>query len=692
MIAISYPFLTMSMSSRLLKLRREAMRIVSAFAIFLLLAPSASAAEFFWAGNYADSDRWENPTNWSISYNGYGGAGVPGYGDMAVFHTGTGSKTARIRSSVSVGGIKLNNAWTGSLLLGTGTLKIGTGGLRIGSGYFVGGTGPISLSGSYTQTGGIVRGLMNKFNLSGSLSVTGANSVFTSTGTVIFSGKSNQTLTPGVKTKFSGAILNSRGTTGANSVIVAGLNLGLSGALTINTGKLDLTTNSKNLSVWRDMTIGAGATANLTTNSNVALSGSLSVGAITGLTVTGGTWTFNGSRNQTVDLGGGKLWNVNLSNTNKAGSHSVVVSTNPFNLSGALTIATGKLDLTTNSMAIRTRGITINNHASGALVTNSNVTNSGSVTISGSSPTVTISAGTWTQISQSNTTLNFAGKPVYNFTLNNTGVAGSKTETLGGALNMSGSLTITSGILDTSTSGYGMSITGNMNNSVTFNANGSAITVGGNWTTQAAGSFTEGTSTVTMNGTNKTLSGSTTFYRFAKSPSGNDTLNFAVGTTTTTTNRLTLTSAAGALSLRSTTDGSRYTIAAVGNVYTIGTLNVKDSNASYTIVCQDCTNSGNNSDGWVFTTTSASTTTTSGTSGGGSGGGGGRSYLNTGTPASVMPAPRAPVIPATKVTPPGKSQAPKTLSERLQERKQAREAALARIKARAAQRKAKSRR
>lgn len=566
------------------------MKAVSAFVIFILLAPSASAANFFWAGNYADNDRWENPVNWSVSYNGNGGAGVPGAADIAIFHTGTGSKTARVRSSVRVGGIQINNAWTGSLLLGTGTLKIGTGGLRIGSGYFVGGTSPISLSGSYTQTGGIVRGLQGTLSLSGSMTITtpGATpTYFTSTGTIIFSGRGTQTFTPLQRGRFKNMIVRNNGRNGANSVVIATNNLALSGSLTISQGKLDLSTNSKTL---------------------------------------------------------------------------------------------------------RMNGITIANYESGALVTNSNVTNSGSVTISGSSPTVTISAGTWTQISQSNTTLNFAGKPVYNFTLNNTGVAGSKTETLGGALNMSGSLTITSGVLDTSASNYGMSVTGNVDNSGTFNSNGSAITVGGNWTTQAAGSFAGGTSTVTMNGTSKTLSGSTTFYRFVKSPSGNDTLNFAAGTTTTTTDRLTLTSAAGTLSLRSTTDGSRYTVAAVGNVYTIGTLNVKDSNASYTIVCQDCTNSGNNSDGWVFTTTPSGTTTTSSTSGGGGGGGGGgRSYLNTGAPAAATTAPRAPVVPINTVTP-LKKQAQKTLSERLQGRRQAREAALTRIKARAEQRKAKGRR
>ncbi|MBI2636126.1 hypothetical protein HYW84_02255 [Candidatus Peregrinibacteria bacterium] len=557
------------------------------------MAPSASAAVFFWVGtdgNGNNNSQWENATNWSATRTGVGGVGIPGAGDKAVLTKGTGSHVVRIRSILSVGAIELNNLWTGSLLIGTGTLKIGTGGLRIGSGYFVGGTSPISLSGSYTQTGGIVRGLQGTLSLSGSMTITtpGATpTYFTSTGTIVFSGFGTQTFTPLQRGRFKNMIVRNNGRNGANSIVIATNNLALSGSLTISQGRLDLSTNSKTL---------------------------------------------------------------------------------------------------------RMNGITIANYASGALVTNSDVTNSGSVTISGSSPTVTISAGTWTQVSQSNTTLNFAGKPVYNFTLNNTGVSGSKTETLGGALNMSGALTITSGVLDTSTTNYGMSITGAMNNSGTFNANGSAITVGGNWTTQASGSFAGGTSTVTMNGANKTLSGSTTFYRFVKSPSGNDTLNFAVGTTTTTTNRLTLASAAGTLSLRSTTNGSRYTVAAVGNVYTIGTLDVKDSDASYTIVCQDCTNSGNNSDGWVFTTTSASTTTTSGTSGGGgSGGGGGRAYLNTSTPAPATPAPRAPVVPVTKVTPPNK-QVPRTLSERLQERRRAREAALTRIKERAAQRKAKSRR
>ncbi len=336
--------------------------------------------------------------------------------------------------------------------------------------------------------------------------------------------------------------------------------------------------------------------------------------------------------------------------------------------------------------------ITIDNHASGALVTNSNVTNSGAVTISGSSPTVTISAGTWTQKSHTPVTLNFAGKPVYNFTLANAGTSSTNTETLGGALNMSGALTITTGKLDTSTSNYGMSITGAVDNSSTLRANGSTITVGGNWTTQAAGAFVEGTSTVVLNGANKTLSGSTTFYKLNKTPSVSDTLTFGVGTTTRTTEKLTLTSGAGTLSLRSSTSGQRFNITADGNRVTATGLDVKDSNATVTIACSSCTDSGNNSSGWVFTT--AASTTTSGTSGGGGGGGGGRAYLKTSTPAApTTPAPKKPATtPLKKTVIVPKKVTPKTPAARMEERKKARAEAQARLKERAAQRKAKSKR
>lgn len=581
----SIPF-RVFMNARLSSVRRELFKIASACTIFFLLAPSASAATYFWAGNanHGNGNEWENPLNWSTSRAGFGNAGIPGAGDIAEFNTGTGTRLVTLKSSRQVGGVLMNSLWTGSLLLGTGALRVGTGGIKIGSGYFVAGTSMLSLSGSYTQTGGIVRGLQGTFSLSGSLSITtpGATAAFfTSTGTIVFSGNKTQTFTP---------------------------------------------------------------------------------------------------------LQRGRFTNVIIANYNKAGAHSVVVATNNMALSGSLTINRGKLDLATNSKTLTMRSLTMANHASGALVTDSNVFNSGSVTISGTSPTFTVSAGTWKQVSHSNTTLNFAGKPVYNFTLANGGATGSKTETLGGALNMSGALTITSGILDTSSSNYGMSITGAVGITGSFNANGSAITVGGNWTTEAAGGFSGGSSTVTLNGSNKTLSGSTTFYNLTKTLTANDTLNFAAGTTTSTSNRLTFSTSSYTLSLRSTVDGSRFNITPIGNRYSIGVLDVKDSNATVTISCVDCTNSGNNSAGWVFTTTTSSSTTSTGTSGGGGGGGGGgRAYLNVTGATPAVPG----VSPAVPATPKPKAAVTKnmTMKERLEARRKARIDFQNRIKDRAAKRK-----
>ena len=70
------------------------------------------------------------------------------------------------------------------------TIRIGTGHLLVGSGRLIGGNATLSLSGSYTQTGGIVTS-QSTLTLSGSMSVTKPGSTtspapsFTSTGTVV---------------------------------------------------------------------------------------------------------------------------------------------------------------------------------------------------------------------------------------------------------------------------------------------------------------------------------------------------------------------------------------------------------------------------------------------------------------------------------------------------------------------------
>ena len=73
---------------------------------------------------------------------------------------------------------------------------------------------------------------------------------------------------------------------------------------------------------------------------------------------------------------------------------------------------------------------------------------------------------------------------------------------------------------------------------------GANITVAGNWT-NTAGTFDPNAKKVTLDGTDQSLSGSTTFYDLTKVESGNndtdDILTFTAGNTFTVSNALTLT-------------------------------------------------------------------------------------------------------------------------------------------------------
>jgi len=134
------------------------------------------------------------------------------------------------------------------------------------------------------------------------------------------------------------------------------------------------------------------------------------------------------------------------------------------------------------------------------------LTNSG--TLSAGAGTINLS-GNWT-----NSSTFTAGTSTVNFT------AGSGTQTLtsGGTgsgklfyhLTHSGAGTLTLGT-------NAIDIDGNFNNSAgIFNANGLAMSAAGTWTNGASATFTPGGNTVTLDGINQSIIGSTTFYNFNK--------------------------------------------------------------------------------------------------------------------------------------------------------------------------------
>lgn len=120
-----------------------------------------------------------------------------------------------------------------------------------------------------------------------------------------------------------------------------------------------------------------------------------------------------------------------------------------------------------------------------------------------------------------------------------------------------------------------------MNTGSTFNAGGSTWNVGGNWT-KNGGTFSAGTSTINLTGTNQTITGSSTFYNLTKTVTTARTLTFGASSTTTITGTATLQGASGQLlSLRSSNTGTRWNFTLnSGAAKNISYVDVKDSNAS----------------------------------------------------------------------------------------------------------------
>lgn len=133
--------------------------------------------------------------------------------------------------------------------------------------------------------------------------------------------------------------------------------------------------------------------------------------------------------------------------------------------------------------------------------------------------------------------------------------------------------------------------------------NGQNITLSGSWLKTSNGTFTAGTGTVTLNGHNQTMSGSTSFYNFTKSTGVPATLTFAATATQTVTNTLTLNGAASnLLSLRSSRTGTQWRIDPQGT-RAASYLDVKDGYSIHVtkVNCtNNCTNSGNNTNFLFF--------------------------------------------------------------------------------------------
>ncbi len=142
------------------------------------------------------------------------------------------------------------------------------------------------------------------------------------------------------------------------------------------------------------------------------------------------------------------------------------------------------------------------------------------------------------------------------------------------------------------------------NTAGTVNANGKNMTVGGNWAN--TGTFTAGSNSVVFDGANQSISGSTTFYDFAKTVTSAATLTLPSTLEQIVTHHLTLQGAAGQLlTIKSDVNGSQHKITLQsGGLQTLSYLNVNDSDASNGLALVAGATSVNTTPGtnvnWIF--------------------------------------------------------------------------------------------
>lgn len=512
-------------------------------------ASQAHAANRYWVGrqvqpdvNYPGARNWESAQNWSTTPKGTAGATVPGASDIAIFNFSGSGNTVLLHSNVSVGGLSMTNAFTGTFLQGTGALNIGSDGFRMGSGTFVG-SGALRINGAgLTQTGGIIKqgygAVGTVHTMSGDFLKSGSKSFYTNTGTLVLDGAADQNLQLDRAVLRNLTLENSGGSTD-DDIIVSSGSLALSGALTVTLGNLDLTTNSIAMIVERGITLADAAQATLASNTTIHASGTILINDAATISMSTGTLILNDDSDQSVDLDGQSIYNLTINNAGGGSNDDVSIDGGRLMVANDLTVTLGNLDLdTNNSISAITGSLRIADTAQATMLVDQ-----------------TLSIGSF-----------FVKKP--------------------------------------------------------------------------AGGFTASGGTVILNGTNQTVSGAITFYNLRKvlTTVGGYTLSFYPQNTYTVSNTATLkgVSSTSTLKLRSASGGVKWTLAATTSP-TLQYLDVKDSTATVSTDCIDCTDSGNNTN-WTFSaslsdsdSSSSSTTTTSG------GGGGGRRAGATATTTTTTP-------------------------------------------------------
>ncbi|MCU0436193.1 MAG: hypothetical protein MUC87_22240 [Bacteroidia bacterium] len=450
-----------------MQMKRNCM--LSGLTLLLLLSSVtiSFSATLYWVGPAGGA--FSGLNNWSTTSGGTPtGTGIASV-DIAVFDGGA-SRSCSLTGATSIAGITILSGYTQTLSTNNFSLTVGTGGISIGGGTFSAGTSAISISGGFTLSGSGVY-------TSGSNTVTfnPANSNTTTPLTISITGNpsfNNLTFTP----TGAGIVIFDI----VNSPVVSNL-FTLSGSTRteINTGTMNITGGITCTSTAAHTTGGTG-TLRLTGNTNRTFTGgaSISTSILPNITIerSGGTLTLAG----TIATSGN--WNY-ISGTVAPGSSTVAFTHQPSTGSNVTIKAVGtSTSMNFNNLTIRSSG------TGGSLDCRptSSVTINGAFLISPDSrfnlngQNLTVNGnwtnnGTWTQPSG---TLIFGGSgtntvtssaatiSLVNMTVNKSAV---QAVSLGKAVTITGLLTLTNGLINTTsnllTLSSTSSVAGGSNNS-----------------------------------------------------------------------------------------------------------------------------------------------------------------------------------------------------------------------------------
>lgn len=558
--------------------------LLSLIAMFFFSA-DAFALKRYWIST--STSNWNSTGNWSDANGGTGGFSVPISTDTAYF---TSSKTGQCTLDVNASVKRWEmGSGCGTFSQGTYNLTVGTSGAVLSGGTFTGGSGTITLTGAFTNSGcaftstsGMLTSNSNFTHSGGSFSHNSGKMRFTATNTI------NATITM-YQLEFAP-------TASATFTITSSTTLTITNTLTLS-GSNGITLKNGDIRAEGDVVLsntgtggGGDATVTFAGNSNQTLDGSSAgnVGRLPSVVInkSGGTLymqdivpvfgdytrtagdTDPGS--STVSFGSTKtisgtdtLYNVNFG----GGTHTVVNTINVLNdltiagSSGTIVIDDGTFNLkgdliSTNTSTSTAGDATIILNGTG----NQSITGSGTagqgkfpnMEINKSSGDLTLASvisvtGNWIFTSLGSGSCNPGTSTVFfygNFNLDGTGsttMSFNRIQIAGGTRTLTGSIDANENFV--------------ISSGATCVASTYTINVGGNWDNQG-GTFTYNTSTVVFDGSAykeiKRSSGSETFYNLTIDKSGsaakavvpvivNNTLTLTAGRLrTNTTNYISL--------------------------------------------------------------------------------------------------------------------------------------------------------